>query len=75
MQCNVGGVDRTIRFVAGTVIMAAGAYFQSWWGLLGLVVFLTAVFSRCPAYIPFGVSTCRVEANPNAEKETPPSRA
>lgn len=66
MQCNVGGGDRTIRFIAGVVIMGLGVYFQSWWGALGLVVFLTAVFSRCPLYIPLGISTCP------AQKEVPP---
>lgn len=59
MQCNVGGVDRTIRFVVGAIIIGLGLYYQSWWGLLGAVVFLTAVFSRCPAYLPFGLSTCK----------------
>lgn len=68
MTCNVGGVDRTLRFVAGGVIMALGVYYGSWWGLLGLVLFLTAVFSRCPVYIPFGISTCPMPAAPSSNE-------
>ena len=33
MQANVGGIDKTIRIIAGLSIIAVGAYFQSWWGL------------------------------------------
>lgn len=59
MQCNVGGIDRTLRFIGGGVIMGVGFYFGSWWAVIGLIVFLTAVFSRCPVYIPFSISTCK----------------
>ncbi len=70
MQCNVGGVDRTLRFAVGVAIMGAGFYFGSWWGIIGLIVFLTAVFSRCPVYIPFGISTYKVTSS-----ETPATPA
>lgn len=66
MQCNVGGSDRIVRFVLGAIIMVMGLMYGSWWGVLGLIIFLTAVFSRCPAYLPFGVSTC-------STKNTPPN--
>ena len=59
MQQNVGGVDRTLRLVAGLVIIALGFYFQSWWGLVGLVPLFTATTRWCPAYLPFGISTCK----------------
>jgi hypothetical protein len=62
MQRNVGGVDRTVRLVAGVAILAAGYYFKSWWGLVGLVPVLTATLGWCPAYLPFGMSTCRVKS-------------
>ena len=57
MTCNVGGMDRVIRFVAGVVIIALGVYFKSWWGGLGAVLLLTAIFRFCPAYVPFHVSS------------------
>ncbi len=56
---NVGGFDRTIRFVLAVVIFALGVYYQSWWGLIGLIPLLTAITQRCPAFLPFGINTCK----------------
>ncbi len=61
MIANVGGVDRVVRAVAGIAILGAGLYFKSWWGLVGLVPLGTAVFRFCPAYLPFGLSTCKIK--------------
>lgn len=58
MKANVGSIDRTLRYIAGLAILGAGYYFKSWWGLVGLVPILTATFRFCPAYLPFGLSTC-----------------
>jgi hypothetical protein len=58
---NVGSVDRIVRVIAGLAIGAAGLYFKSWWGLVGLGPLLTASIGFCPAYVPFGLSTCRVK--------------
>ena len=57
MKKNVGGIDRTIRIVLGVVILAAGVYYGSWWGALGLLPLATAAFSFCPLWVPFGIST------------------
>jgi hypothetical protein len=65
MKTNIGSIDRIIRFIAGLAILGAGYYFQSWWGLLGLGPILTATIRFCPAYVPFGLSTC-----PRAEEKT-----
>lgn len=62
MKKNVGSVDQIVRFIIGAVIIAAGYYYGSWWGLLGLLVLATATFSFCPAYVPFGISTCKDKA-------------
>ncbi len=59
MKTNVGGIDRILRIIAGLAILGVGFYFKSWWGLIGIVPILTAVFRFCPAYLPFGLSTCR----------------
>ena len=61
MKPNVGGIDRIVRIVAGVAIVGAGFYFNSWWGLLGIGPLLTATFRFCPAYLPFGVSSCRAK--------------
>lgn len=59
MKTNVGTADRTVRIVAGVAILAIGAYYQSWWGLVGLVPLFTGTTRWCPAYLPFGISTCK----------------
>lgn len=61
MKANVGTVDRVIRAVAGVVILAAGAYYQNWLGVIGIVPLATAAIGFCPAYLPLGLSTCKTE--------------
>jgi len=56
---NVGKADKMVRIVAGIAILGAGLYFQSYWGLVGIVPLFTAFTRWCPAYIPFGVTTDR----------------
>jgi hypothetical protein len=58
MKSNVGGLDRIIRLLAGLALLGAGYSFKSWWGLIGLLPILTATFRFCPAYLPFGLSSC-----------------
>ena len=58
MKPNVGGLDKKIRIAAGIIIIAAGAFFQSWWGAVGIIPLATALINWCPAYQPFGISTC-----------------
>jgi type IV secretory pathway TrbD component len=58
MKSNVGPADRTIRIVSGLAIGVAGLYFESWLGLVGLIPLATGVIGWCPAYLPFGISTC-----------------
>ncbi|MGD9661276.1 MAG: DUF2892 domain-containing protein [Porticoccaceae bacterium] len=58
MKCNVGKTDRILRVIAGLVIITLGVIYQSWWGLLGVIPLTTATLGWCPAYIPFGFSSC-----------------
>ncbi len=59
MKANVGGVDRVVRIVVGIVLVALtlmnviGA-----WGWIGVLVAATGLVRFCPAYLPFGISTC-----------------
>lgn len=57
MKQNVGNVDKTIRWIIGILIAVLGIYFKSWWGLVAIVPIGTALFSFCPLYLPFGLST------------------
>ncbi|MBN8596392.1 MAG: DUF2892 domain-containing protein [Planctomycetes bacterium] len=69
---NVGGADRAVRLIAGLTALTVGL------GLLGatrgevagivvsivgVVMLLTAIVGFCPAYLPFGLSTCKARAN------------
>lgn len=58
MNSNVGGADRIVRVILGVAIVAAGLYFRSWWGAIGVVPILTATIGWCPLSTPFGLSTC-----------------
>lgn len=57
MKKNMGKADRWIRAIIGVAIIAAGIYFKSWWGLIGIIPLGTALISTCPLYLPFGIST------------------
>jgi hypothetical protein len=75
MKANIGTVDRVIRVIVGVVIIGLGIRSQSWWGLIGLLPLLTAAVRFCPAYVPFGCSTCPRETEkaplpPDAPKPT-----
>lgn len=61
MTQNVGVADRVLRVLAGVGILGAGLYWQSWWGLVGLLPIVTALVRFCPAYSLVGLSTCKVK--------------
>ncbi|MDR3524880.1 MAG: DUF2892 domain-containing protein [Acetobacteraceae bacterium] len=60
MKCNVGGIDRTLRIVVGAALVAATALgYLPVWGYIGVVPLATGLIGWCPAYLPFGVKTCK----------------
>lgn len=59
MKSNVGTTDKVIRIILGIAIGAAGYYYQSWLGLIGIIPIATAFLSWCPLYLPFGIKTCK----------------
>jgi hypothetical protein len=59
MKRNMGSADRIVRIIVGLGIIGAGIYYQSWLGVIGIVPLATALVGWCPAYLPFGISTCR----------------
>ena len=62
MKNNVGTADRVVRITLGLAIVAAGLYYQNWFGLVGVVFLGTALTGWCPAYLPFGISTCETRS-------------
>lgn len=63
MKCNVGKTDKAIRFIAGIAIILAGVAYQSWFGIIGVIVLGTALFRFCPAYIPFKIDTSKNDSS------------
>lgn len=57
MTTNVGKYDQLFRIVLGVIILGAGLYYKSFWGLVGLLPLATAYMRWCPAYFPFRFST------------------
>ena len=59
MKPNVGSIDRVIRIVLGLgLISLVFVGPQTPWGWIGIVPLATALIGWCPAYLPFGISTC-----------------
>lgn len=61
MKKNMGRNDKSIRIPLGILIAMAGIYFQSWWGLVGLVFIITGITGFCPFYKIFNISTRKKE--------------
>ena len=57
MQCNIGKTDRMIRYIIGVAIIAAGFYYQSWWGAIGILPLITGTLRWCPPYQLLGINT------------------
>lgn len=59
MKANVGGIDRILRIAVGALLIVLAAVgVIGVWGYIGVVPVLTGLFRFCPAYLPFGISTC-----------------
>jgi len=57
MKKNVGKIDKILRVIIGLIIGGLGYYYQTWWGLIGVVPVLTALISFCPFYPVFKIKT------------------
>jgi len=63
MTPNVGTIDRALRIGVGALLILATL--MGWigaWGWIGVVPLATGFFRFCPAYLPFGMSTCATNA-------------
>lgn len=62
MKQNVGSTEKTIRIIAGLVILSLIFFLEGnarWWGLVGLLPLVTGLSGYCPAYTLFGMSTAK----------------
>lgn len=67
MTCNVGGVERPIRIVAGIALLGVGAFA----GLpplgtgialvVGTIALVTGAIGFCPAWTLLGINTCQTK--------------
>jgi hypothetical protein len=67
---NIGSLDRGARFVVGVALLAGPFLLPALFAPLGPwrfavaavggVLFATAVFRICPAYMLFGIRTCAI---------------
>jgi hypothetical protein len=64
LKKNVGHADSLIRVVVGAVIIIAGLYFDTMWGLVGLIPLFSGTASFCPVYRLLNIETCK----PNIER-------
>jgi hypothetical protein len=63
MSRNEGTLDRTLRIIAGLVLLSlvfVGP--QTMWGLIGIVPLATGLMGSCPVYSIFGINTCKIKA-------------
>jgi hypothetical protein len=62
MKTNMGRIDRTLRTILGLGLISLTFIGpQTPWGWIGIVPLATAFLGWCPAYVPFGISTCSKE--------------
>lgn len=65
MKANVGSIDRALRIIVGVVLVVlAATNVIGLWGWIGIVPILTGTTRFCPAYLPFGISTCKTAETP-----------
>ena len=62
MKINVGSADRVLRIVVGLALVGGAlSGLIGAWGWIGLLPIATGIFRICPAYLPFGLNTCRIK--------------
>jgi hypothetical protein len=64
MAGNVGGIDRIARLAIGGGLIywamtPTGPMLEA--GIPGFIILLTGLIGWCPAYLPFGLKTCKVK--------------
>lgn len=59
MKCNTGGIERTIRVIAGLALVGLAATgVLGVWGYAGGIFVLTGLAGFCPIWAMTGVNTC-----------------
>lgn len=64
MNKNISNLDKIIRIVLGIALLSLLFILDGtakYWGLIGLIPILTALFGFCPLYALFGIKTSPVK--------------
>lgn len=62
MKMNEGTIDRTLRVIAGLVLITLAATGTvGMWGWIGIMPLLTGAMGFCPGYTILGLSTCPIK--------------
>ena len=74
MTCNVGGIDRVARLIAGVILLAIAytvpmvAWMQVLLGVIAAIALITSIIRYCPANTLLGLNTC-VETNTDKQHD------
>ncbi|AWM92781.1 DUF2892 domain-containing protein [Pseudomonas sp. 31-12] len=59
MKANIGTIDRSLRIVAGLLLIGLSlSGVIGVWGWIGLVPLATGIFRFCPVYTLLGIKSC-----------------
>ena len=59
MKINEASWDRTVRIVAGLLLIGLAATGKvGVWGYVGVVPLITGIAGHCPLYSVLGINTC-----------------
>lgn len=58
MTLNVGGIDRTLRILAGLGLIGWALMGGPVWAWIGVVPLATGLVGFCPVYTILGMNTC-----------------
>lgn len=64
MSQNVGRIDRILRILVGLAAIAfalLSGHELAVWGWIGIIPLATGVIGWCPAYVLFGLNTCKTK--------------
>lgn len=59
MKSNIGKTDKIVRWIIGLTLLVLGILYKSWWGVIGLIPVVTALFGFCPLYSIIRITTSK----------------
>jgi len=72
IEKNVGAKDKTIRVIAGLILLGVGMSMQGVSGIVctivGIGLLFTAITGFCSLYKLFGINTCKVKPGSTSKK-------